>query len=329
MSYITINKKNFFHNLRFLSDKLGSTDKLAVVLKDNAYGHDLVLMAKLSSEFGVTKAVVKNETEAKKIESFFETIIVLNPNFETTNFSLVLNSKEQLEKIKPSQKIHIKVDTGMHRNGIMTDEIEDVFESIMKSGAKIEGVLTHFRSSDELSSELFWQEKQWQKVKSKVNEFCKKQNLPLPLFHSANSATVLRKSSYEDDFARCGIAIYGYHEMPKAYGEFDLKPVLKLYGEKISSRVLKKGSRVGYGGVGLLEKDSIISTYDIGYSDGFLRNLYPNLLGKVSMDSVSLLGDSDEVCLIDDAKELAKINNTISYDILVKLHPSIKRLLLS
>ena len=97
MSYITINKKNFFHNLRFLSDKLGSTDKLAVVLKDNAYGHDLVLMAKLSSEFGVTKAVVKNETEAKKIESFFETIIVLNPNFETTNFSLVLNSKEQLK----------------------------------------------------------------------------------------------------------------------------------------------------------------------------------------------------------------------------------------
>ena len=326
MSYITISKANFFNNLRFLSDKLGSTDKLAVVLKDNAYGHDLVLIAKLSSEFGIKKAVVKNEEEAKEIESFFETIIVLNPNFETINFSLVLNSKEQLKKIKPSQKIHIKVDTGMHRNGIMIDEVEDIFKAIMKIGAKVEGVLTHFRSSDELSSELFWQEKQWSKVKNKIKDICKKQNFTLPLFHSANSATVLRKNSYEDDFARCGIAIYGYHEMPESYGEFNLKPVLKLYGKKISSRVLKKGSRVGYGGVGLLEKDSTISTYDIGYSDGFLRNLYPNLLGKVSMDSVSLLGDSDEVCLIDDAKELAKLNNTISYDVLVKLHPKIPRI---
>ena len=326
MSYITINKVNFFHNLELLSKKLGSPDKLAVVLKDNSYGHDLTLIAKLSKEFGIKKAVVKNEEEAKMIEKFFETIIVLNPNFETINFSLVLNSKEQLKKIKPSQKIHIKVDTGMHRNGIMINELKSVFKSIMKSGAKVEGVLTHFRSADELSSELFWQEKQWSEVKNKVKDICKKQNLPLPLFHSANSATVLRKNSYHDDFARCGIAIYGYHEMPESYGEFDLKPVLKLYGEKISSRELKKGSRVGYGGVGILEKDSIVSTYDIGYSDGFLRNLYPNLLGKVSMDSVSLLGNSDEVCLINDAKELAKLNNTISYDVLVKLHPNIPRI---
>ena len=325
MSYITISKANFFYNLRFISDKLGSPDKLAVVLKDNAYGHDLLLMAKLSSEFGIKKAVVKNELEAQMIEELFDTIIVLNPNFETTSFSLVLNSKEQLKKIKPSQKIHIKVDTGMHRNGILIDELENVFETIMKSRAKIEGVLTHFRSADELSSELFWQEKQWQEVKNRVKNISKKQNLPLPLFHSANSATILRKTSYSDNFARCGIAIYGYHEMPKSYGEFDLKPVLKLYGEKISSRVLKKGSRVGYGGVGLLEKDSIVSTYDVGYSDGFLRNLYPNLLGKVSMDSLSLIGDNNEVCLIDDAKELAKLNNTISYDVLVKLHPSIPR----
>ena len=328
MSYITISKQNFFHNLEFLAKKLGSTDKLAVVLKDNAYGHDLTLMAKLSSEFGVKKAVVKNEEEAKQIEEFFETIIVLNPNFETTNFSIVLNSKEQLSKLKPSQNIHIKVDTGMHRNGIMIDEIEEVFEAIMKVKAKVEGVLTHFRSSDELSSELFWQEKQWEKAKQKVKDICKNKNLPLPLFHSANSATILRKTSYKDDFARCGIAIYGYHEMPKAYGEFNLRAVLKLYGEKISSRKLKKGSRVGYGGVGVLEKDSIISTYDVGYSDGFLRNLYPNLLGKVSMDSMSLLGDEDEVCLIDNAKELAKLNGTISYDVLVKLHPKIKRLLI-
>ncbi len=328
MSYITISKDNFFHNLSFLSQKLGSKEKLAVVLKDNAYGHGLILLAKLSSKFGIKRAIARSEEEAKIIEKYFEDIVVLNPKFNSLKYSHVLNSKEDLKKIKPSQKIHIKVDTGMHRNGIMIDEIESVVKRIVDIGAKIEGVLTHFRSADELSSELFWQEKEWQKVKTKVKSLCKVLNIPLPLFHSANSATVLRKSIYEDDFARCGIAIYGYHQMPKVFGEFDLKPVLKLYGEKISTRKLKKGSRVGYGGVGVLEKDSIISTYDIGYSDGFFRNLYPNLIGRVSMDSVSLFGDKDEICLIDDAKELAKINETISYEILVKLHPHIKRVII-
>ena len=328
MSYITISRDNFFHNLSFLSQKLGSKEKLAVVLKDNAYGHGLILLAKLSNEFGIKRAIVRSEEEAQKIEKYFENIVVLNSKFNSLVYSHVLNSKEDLKKIKPSQKIHIKVDTGMHRNGIMIDEIESITRKIIEIGARIEGVLTHFRSADELSSELFWQEKEWQKVKIKVKELSKTLNIPLPLFHSANSATILRKKRYEDDFARCGIAIYGYHEMPKVFGEFDLKPVLKLYAKKISTRKLKKGSRVGYGGVGVLEKDSLVSTYDIGYSDGFFRNLYPNLIGRVSMDSVSLLGDKDEVCLIDNAKELAKINDTISYEILVKLHPDIKRVII-
>ena len=115
--------------------------------------------------------------------------------------------------------------------------------------------------------------------------------------------------------------------MPKSFGEFELEPILKLFAQKISSRELKKGSRAGYGGIGVLEKDSVVSTYDIGYGDGFLRNLYPNLVGRVSMDMVSILGDEDEICLIDDAKEIAKQNGTISYDILVKLNKDIKRVI--
>ena len=138
---------------------------------------------------------------------------------------------------------------------------------------------------------------------------------------------VLREKKYKDDFARCGIAIYGYHEMPKIFGEFDLKPVLKLYAQKISSRTLKKGSRIGYGGVGILQQDEIISTYDIGYSDGFFRNIYPNILGRISMDSFCAISDKNEYCLISNAKKIAKQNNTISYEILVKLHPNIKRII--
>jgi len=326
MSYITISKANLFHNLNYLSKKLGSKEKLAVVLKDNAYGHGLKLIAKLSSEFGITKAIVKTEDEAQKIKEFFKEIIVLNPSFLDDNFFLVINSIEQLKNSPASFKVHLKIDTGMHRNGIMIDEIEKAFQLILEKQHKLKGVLTHFRSADELSSELFWQQKQWKEVKEKVKSLCKKYDIKTPLFHSANSAATLRVSSYQDDFARCGIAVYGYHEMDKSFGEFDLKPVLKLYAQKLNSRKLKKGSRVGYGGVGKLQKDEIISTYDIGYCDGFFRNLYPNLLGRVSMDSCSMIGDKDEVCLIEDAKKIAKQNNTISYDVLVKLHPDIKRI---
>ena len=328
MSFITISKENFFHNLEYLTNKLGSKDKLSVVLKDNAYGHGAKLMAKLSQEFGIKRAVVKNETEADEIEEFFKEIILLNPNFTHQNkkYHLVINSLQKLKLASKNQNIHLKVDSGMHRNGLSLEELEDAFKMLLEKKLNLTGVLTHFRSADELSSELFWQSKNWKNIKSEVKKLCKKYNIPIPLFHSGNSATVLRLENYEDDFARCGIAIYGYHEMQKSFGEFELKPVLKLFGEKISTRELKKGSRIGYGGVGVLKEDSLVSTYDIGYADGFTRNLYPNIVGRVSMDSVSVLGNSQNICLISDAKELAKQNNTISYEILVKLHPNIRRI---
>ena len=80
---------------------------------------------------------------------------------------------------------------------------------------------------------------------------------------------------------------------------------MSLWAEKLSSRYLNKGDRVGYGGVYELSKDSIVSNYDIGYGDGFFRHdglselvlEGKNILGRISMDSLSLLGDKDKVCL--------------------------------
>ena len=320
MSYIKISRANFYHNLDFLSKKLGSKEKLAVVLKDNAYGHGLKLIANLSCEYGIKRAIVKTEDEALLIEELFEDIIILNPSFSIykDNFSLVINSLSQLKKVT-NQKIHLKFDTGMHRNGLKIEKIDTTDLNIV-------GIMTHFRSADELSCEQFCQQKQWQKVK----EIYKDKDV---LYHSGNSATVLRAENYEDDFARCGISIYGYEEMHGSFGEFDLKPVMSLYGEKISTRELKKGDRVGYGGVGVVLHDSMVSTYDIGYGDGFFRHDGKSellldgkkVVGRISMDSISLLGDDDKVCLIGDAKMIARKFNTISYDVLVKLNSSISR----
>ena len=330
MAYITLSKQNYFHNLELLSLKATSKDKIAVVLKDNAYGHGLIEMATLANSFGIKKAVVKSDLEADMIADLFDMIIVLLPN-KDSKYSQTINSIDQLKNIKKHSKIHLKVDSGMHRNGILENKIQEALEIIDEKEAILEGVMTHFRSSDDLNSELFWQMREWERIKNKIVKLRSK----TPLFHSFASSALLR-ATMEDDFARCGIATYGYSEMDDAFGNFDLKPVLKLYAQRISSKRLKKGQKIGYGGVGILTKDCVVSTYDIGYGDGFFRydgkkEFYIDefkVLGRISMDSTSLDSQKDEVIFIDDAKKLSTFFNTISYDILTKLSPTIKRVII-
>ena len=71
MAFIKINKENFYHNLNQITLQTGSKDKVAIVLKDNAYGHGLVLMAKLASEYGIKHAVVRKTAEAEADKSIF------------------------------------------------------------------------------------------------------------------------------------------------------------------------------------------------------------------------------------------------------------------
>ena len=337
MSYIKIDSASYFHNLNLLSKKLGSIDRLAVVLKDNAYGHDKQIIAKLASDFGVKRAVVKNLNEANTVRDFFEKVTVLYDKPTTKiekKISVTMNSIQALKTVFDDTNIELKIDSGMHRNGIDPSEIERSFKIIKERRLNLVGVLTHFGSADDLSSELFWQIKNWQEIKQKVLSQIKKYNLPKPLFHSANSATLLRVNSYEDDFARCGIATYGYSEMDKIFGEFNLKPVMSLWGERVSTRELLPSQRVGYGGVFKSLKSMIISTYDIGYGDGFFRydglgNLKTacekNICGRVSMDFMSIDSNHDEICIFDDARKLAKYFGTITYEITTKLSPFIKR----
>ena len=104
----------------------------------------------------------------------------------------------------------------------------------------------------------------------------------------------------------------------------------------ISSRILKKGQSIGYGGTYQAEEDMTVSTYDLGYGDGFLRinekqdYTTPKgykILGRVSMDNLSLNTDDNEVCIFEDVKDLAKLQNTISYEITTSLSTEIVRVI--
>ncbi len=336
MAIIKLNRANYFHNLSLLSDQAGGVEKIAVVLKDNAYGHGLEEMAELAAEFGIEKAVVKDEAEAEKIVEFFPFILLLLPRFtkHDPRFSYTINAIFHIKNMPQGARVHLKVDSGMHRNGIDPQEIEEAIEEIEKRGLVLEGAMTHFRSADDLSADLFWQMQNWERIKDKVQEIVSKKGMAQPLFHSFASSSLLR-AKMRDDFARCGIATYGYSELHRAFGQFDLRPVLKLFAHKVATRALQSGDRVGYGGVYEAQADMIASTYDIGYGDGLFRYdgkddlqiANSSVLGRISMDSFSLEGVADEVEVLGDAGYFASYFQTICYEVLTRLSPILRRVI--
>jgi len=331
MAYIKINKENFYYNLNQIALKTGSKEKIAIVLKDNAYGHGLTVMAKLASEFGIKHAVVRKTVEAQQIEAFFETILVLGDSIiKHDKYYYTINSLSEIGKAQAGAKVELKVDTGMHRNGIAMHEVEEALASIRQKGLELVGVMTHYRSADELSSEFFWQQKQFENVKEKV----RKAGFKNVRMHSHNSAAILRSKTFSEDLVRVGIGAYGYNELPHPFDDTALKPVLSLYAKKVSTRLLTAGQRVGYGADYTAAKDMTLSTYDIGYGDGWRRGDTSKvfitaeglpILGRVSMDFISLESEKEEICVMDDAQEAAKQLQTISYEVITALHADIKR----
>ncbi|RXJ87013.1 alanine racemase [Arcobacter sp. CECT 8985] len=337
MGKIVINKANLFHNLNIISQKANGKEKVAVVLKDNAYGHGLIEIATLASEFGIKKAVVQTLDEAIKIEKLFEqTLILAESDFHTYShtFHIAVNSIEQLKRLPKNTNVHLKIDTGMHRNGITKEELKEAIHGICKENLNFTGLFTHYKAADILSTEFYWQRANFSQIKEETKKICEQLFLPLPKFHSANSSALFRFNNFDEDFTRVGIATYGYLDSDTVFKIPDLKPVMSLWANKITTRVLKKGQRVGYGGAYEAPKDMTISTYDVGYGDGFLRlngsNKYLTpkgyeILGKVSMDNLCINSEDDEVCIFEDVTKLASIHNTIRYEILATLNPNIKK----
>ncbi len=333
MAFIKINRQNFFHNLSQFTKKTASKEAIAIVLKDNAYGHGLELMAQLSFEFGLTQAVVRTYSEAQIIKPYFQNILILGDQaIKDAQCSFTLNSLQDIKNAEKGSKVELKVDTGMHRNGIAMSELQKALELIEQRELILVGVMTHHRSADKLSSELFWQQKNFEEVVAMSISH----GFSNIRFHSFNSASSLRLPCDNQEIIRLGIGAYGYSELPSVYETLDLKPLLSLWAKRVSTRKLKKGERVGYGGEFEAPKDMTISTYDLGYGDGWMRsNAFKPfitaeglpMLGRVSMDYIILESTKEEVCIFDNALNAAKQLKTISYEVLTQLHPNLQRVI--
>ncbi|MBS4234758.1 alanine racemase [Campylobacter vulpis] len=328
MSLITLDSNAYKYNLSSIATRAGGYDKLICVLKDNAYGHGIKLLAPVAKACGVNFVAVKDENEAYLLEKYFDNILILShrpTGNESLNFIYALNDPSSFTKFKKNTRIHLKIDTNMHRNGINLNSLEAFLKELRY--LNLEGAFTHFMSADEFDASYFAQRHNFQKAKKNIKNFTQE----TLIFHSFNSSALFRGKMPQDEMCRVGLVQFGYG------GDDRLKKVLKLYAHKLSSRVLEKGQSVGYGGAYMANEPLKIATYDLGYADGLFR--YDGrghlrlangkkMLGKMSMDSFSCEDSGEEICVLDDANLWADFFHTINYEILVKLNANIKRVLI-
>ncbi|EOB1103640.1 alanine racemase [Campylobacter coli] len=328
MSLIKINQKAYESNLKIIAEKIGSFSRLICVFKDNAYGHGAKILAPIASTLGVNFIAVKNEKEAYELEDFFDNILILSHHphgKENSKFIYALNDIDKINAYQNDTRIHLKIDTGMRRNGVCVEDLNEALLKIKCSALKLEGIFTHFAGADEMDASFFIQREKFSKAKDIAKQIYK--NL---IFHSHNSPALFRAVKIpEDELCRTGLAQFGY-------GDESLKKVLSLYAHRLSHRELQIGQSVGYGGAFSATEKIKIATYDLGYADGLFRYdgkgdlLLANkqkILGKISMDSFSCQDFGKEICVFDNADVWADFFNTINYEILVKLHPDIPRVL--
>ncbi len=335
MAYIELDRSAFFHNLDIIAQHTRSVDKIALVLKDNAYGHGLTEIAAMASHYGIRRAVVRTDHEAQAVEGFFDYVLVLAdlPHHASHVVHYTLNAIEQIALFPKGSRVEIKVDTGMHRNGITLETLEDAFKKASDAGLQVEGVFTHYRSADTLSSEWFWQKKQFEAVKEQAALLAQRYHFSPLRFHSCNSAALFRESVFDEDMVRVGIAAYGCLQMERTLYQPPLKPVLSLVAQKIAQRSLQPGQRVGYNGICTAQERCDASTYDVGYADGLLRSASNNyrtpegiaLLGRISMDNTSFATTQDRLLIFNDANAYAAQAGTIGYEVLVGMRPHLHR----
>ena len=340
MSEIIIDSQSYKHNLNLISSHIGTSTELAIVLKDNAYGHGLEQISTLAREYGIKSVFVKNYAEAMQIKDDFPCITALYGMPQGTfppHIAFVINHKEHISILPKGTNVELKVNAGMNRNGIQASEISEFVELILHRGLNLIGVFSHNGYGDDIDEEFERTQERFALIKQEIKELAQKYGFPLPRFHSLSSSGAIREAmnnNINDDLVRIGIAAYGYLDVAFENPiSAKLRKVAALYADRISTRVLPQNARIGYSGCTKMDSKNIVSTYDIGYGDGFFRvserhKVYTakgyQILPRLSMDCFSCMCDESRICVFDDANTIAQAFGTINYEILTHLSPFIK-----
>lgn len=258
-------------------------------------------------------------------------------------------------------KVQLAVDTGMGRIGCYPDEAGEQAQVINNSNHLIlSGMCTHFAVSDSLDKEnIEFTNKQYEDFEKAIEDV-KNKGIDPGICSCSNSAAIMNNKNMHINMVRAGIITYGYYpdDITKEYlksvnKDIELKPVLSLETKVVAIRHFKKGQSISYGRTYVCENDTDIAILPIGYADGLLRRFSPGLCvtingknypvrGRICMDQCMVeLGKNHNVKLWDKvlifgpkesgalntADDLAKIGNTISYEVLTSISKRIERVI--
>ena len=341
------------HNVKQIKD-LHPTKEIFAVVKANGYGHGDAEVSKVAIEAGVSCLAVSGLDEALRLRnSGIEVpILVLGmtrlkdvPLAAENNISLTAHDEMWIEHLvslplTTPVKVHLKIDSGMHRLGLMTEEQVQKNFNILKMApmVEVEGVFTHMATADSDKEYLGHQIETFKRLIANLDLSGVK------YVHLENTATLLQKEFDFDHGIRLGLGLYGINPDKEFIPiEFELKPALKLLSNLVQVKKIKKGDKVGYGATYEAQEDEWIGVVPIGYADGWTRshqgrhvivNGYEcEIIGRVCMDQMMIrlpkqFPMGTEVTLIGDGmpvERVAKEVGTISYEILCLISDRVPR----
>lgn len=365
-----IDLQAFRHNFQSLRNYISPQTRIMAVVKADAYGHGALPCARVAVESGADylgAGVIEEGIEFR--QSGLDTpILILGSIFPDEAEDLVRHDlativctlplaqalSKEAGKQNKSASVHIKVDTGMNRLGVLPENLPELLNQIRNlPNLKIEGVSTHFASADD--EDLSITQAQLKKFQAALA--CFKQD-DRPLIHCSNTSALFKFPESHFDMVRPGLILYGALPSPSLQTVLNEKknlspfqPVMQWKSQIILVKSLAKGQPVSYSGSFTTQRDSLIATLPIGYADGLHRSLSNKMdvlirgkrapqIGNICMDmtliDVTQIQDvqaGDEVVLFGKQEgqtitvdEMATKGGTIPYEILCNVGKRVPRI---
>ena len=364
-AWIEIDRRALLHDLSELRSVLPEHTEPMPAIKANAYGHGAIEVESILREAGVRAfcvASVDEAVELRRAGSPSELLVLgyTHPlqfdelyEYDITQAVVDLEYARELSSYGRGLKVHVAVDTGMHRIGERYEDMDRILSIFRLPGLSIRGVFSHLCAADELCEEKLRFTEQQIAAFNGVIEALHKNGFTDLCTHLQASHGVLNHSELCYDLARIGIALYGADRglVGSSGKKLDLRPVLSLKARVVSLRDIHKGEGIGYGLTYTAQRDMRLATISIGYADGLSRGLSNRgsaliggkrvpIVGRLCMDQLMVdvsdvpdikpgaeavfIGRSgqDEI----SALEVAELLDTIPHEVLSGLGARLQRI---
>lgn len=354
-AWLEIDLEKIKWNVNCLRNMMPSGCEMMAVIKANAYGHGAVPVGKILNGMGIYSFAVATVDEGIELREngIIGDILILGYTDlkrmeEVVRYDLIQTIVderygEEMNKCGLSIQAELKIDSGMHRLGVLAEDIEETEKVFNLQNLRIKGMFTHLYESDSLEKEAVENtEKQIEKFDRLVDNL-KQRGIVIPKLHIQSSYGLLNYPQLQYDYVRIGIALFGVlsSKQDKTKVKLSLQPALSLKALVTSVREIKSGETAGYSGAYHAEADRKIAAVSIGYADGIPRNLSgtnnkvivhgqkTSIIGKICMDqllidvtmikdvragdAVTLIGreGEEEVSVLDMADKAGTIANEI------------------